>query len=130
MQRGQNNRLSGSEKSGTRGSWKLSDLLHPAHAYEHPSRVVNDPDLTLNEKRAILASWACDACAVTAAPHLQRTPSGKRPVRYDDVMDALRALDEQAHELGNDGRRSRWRWWKNRAEHRPPQSYRERHAHN
>jgi hypothetical protein len=28
------------------------DLLHPAQAFEHPSHVVNDPDLTLNEKRA------------------------------------------------------------------------------
>ena len=48
----------------------LHDLLHPAQAFEHPSNVVNDPDLTLNEKRAILASWASDACALEAAPVL------------------------------------------------------------
>jgi hypothetical protein len=29
--------------------YDLDDLLHPAHAFEHPSNVVNDPDLTLNE---------------------------------------------------------------------------------
>ena len=43
--------------------FELDSLLHPAQAFEHPSHVVNDPDLTLNEKRAILASWASDACA-------------------------------------------------------------------
>jgi hypothetical protein len=39
-------------------SFDLDDLLHPAQAFSHPSDVVNDPDLTLTEKRAILASWA------------------------------------------------------------------------
>ena len=48
----------------------LDDLLHPAQAFGHPSEVVSDPDLTLNEKRAILASWASDACAVEAAPRI------------------------------------------------------------
>ena len=70
--------------------------LHPAQAFEHPSNVVTDPDLTLNEKRAILASWASDACAIEAAPALRYAPGGKKPVRFDDVMEALRALDKQA----------------------------------
>ncbi len=43
--------------------WDPNDLLHPAQAFEHPSHVVYDADLTLNEKRAILASWASDVCA-------------------------------------------------------------------
>ena len=30
--------------------------------FEHPSQVVNDPDLTLNEKRAILASCRHVCC--------------------------------------------------------------------
>lgn len=128
MERRQNNRLLGNEKSDTRGSWDLNDLLHPAHACEHPSLVVNEPDLTLNEKRAILAAWASDACALAAAPALRCTPGGKRPVSYDEVMDALRALDKRAYELGDDGRRYRWRWWKNRAEPRHSRPYRERHA--
>ena len=34
----------------------LDQLLRPARAFRHPSEVVNDPDLTLNEKSAILAS--------------------------------------------------------------------------
>jgi hypothetical protein len=76
----------------------LENLLHPAQAFEHPRNVVDDPDLTLNEKRAILASWASDACAIEAAPELRRAPGTKQPVRFDDVMDALRALDQQARD--------------------------------
>jgi hypothetical protein len=57
---------------------------------------VNDPDLTLNEKRAILASWASDACAVEAAPTLRSAPRGAA-VPFDDIMDALRTLDRQAN---------------------------------
>jgi hypothetical protein len=74
----------------------LQALLHPAGAFAHPTDVVRDPDLTLHEKRAILASWASDACAVESAPALRVAPAGKKPVTFDDVMDALRALDEQA----------------------------------
>lgn len=79
----------------------LDDLLHPARAFEHPDHVVNDPDLTLNEKRAILASWASDACAVEAAPALRCAPGGRRPVSVDDILDALRALDRTAPEGEN-----------------------------
>ena len=79
----------------------LDDLLHPAQAFEHPDEVVNDPDLTLNEKRAILASWASDACAVEAAPALRFAPGGRRPVSVDDILEALRSLDREASEGEN-----------------------------
>jgi hypothetical protein len=75
--------------------YNFDELLHPANAFAHPSEVVNDPDLTLSEKRAILASWASDACALEAAPTLRRQP-GNRPVAFDEIMDALRELDRQA----------------------------------
>ena len=75
--------------------YDLDELLHPANAFAHPSEVVNDPDLTLSEKRAILASWASDACAVEAAPALHGRP-GNAPVPFDDIMEALRELDRQA----------------------------------
>jgi hypothetical protein len=74
----------------------LDALLHPSQAFEHPSEVVKDPDLTLNEKRAILASWASDACAIEAVPTLRRLPGGKRSAHFDEVMDALRSLDGEA----------------------------------
>jgi hypothetical protein len=74
----------------------LDTLLDPSQAFEHPSEVVKDPDLTLNEKRSILASWASDACAIEAVPTSRRLPGGKQPVHFDEVMDALRSLDEEA----------------------------------
>ena len=75
----------------------LDDLLHPGQAFDHPNHVVGDPDLTLNEKRAILASWASDACAVEAAPALRRPPGARQTVSVDEVLEALRALDQQAN---------------------------------
>jgi hypothetical protein len=68
----------------------LDQLLHPAKAFATPMDVVKDPDLTTNEKRAILSSWASDACAVS--PEL-RAPPQSPPVKFDDIMDALKALD-------------------------------------
>jgi hypothetical protein len=78
---------------------ELDILLHPAQAFEHPSEVLRDPDLTLNEKRAILASWASDACAVEAVPAMRCAPGCERPVQVDEILDALRSLDKQASEL-------------------------------
>jgi hypothetical protein len=75
-----------------RKDFELSQLLDPAGAFRRPMDVVNDPDLTLCEKRAILAAWASDACAVQAAPELRSPPNGPT-VLFDDVMDALKALD-------------------------------------
>lgn len=75
----------------------LDDLLHPARAFDHPKDVVGDPDLTLNEKRAILASWASDACAVEAAPALRHPPGARQAVSVDDILQALRALDLRAN---------------------------------
>ena len=73
----------------------VDGLVHPSQVFERPSDVVNDPDLSLNEKRAILASWASDACAIEAAPALRKAPTG-RVVEFDEIMDALRTLDRQA----------------------------------
>lgn len=80
----------------SRADLDLDEILHPAQAFDHPSEVVDDPDLSLDEKRAILASWASDACAVEAAPELRLNPHGTQ-VRFDDIMKALRALDKQAN---------------------------------
>jgi hypothetical protein len=53
-------------------------------------------DLTLNEKRAVLAAWASDTCAVDAIPALRRSPRGRSPVPIDDIFDAIRDLDRMA----------------------------------
>ena len=82
-------------ETGNRKEFELDYLLHPAGAFRTPMDVVADPDLTLQEKRAILASWASDACAVDAAPELRRPPLGTL-VRFDDIIDALKRLDSEA----------------------------------
>jgi hypothetical protein len=69
-------------------------LVHPSQMFQHPRDVVSDPDLSLNQKRAILATWASDACAIEAAPALRKTPAG-RVVSFDEIMDAMRALDKE-----------------------------------
>jgi hypothetical protein len=74
---------------------ELDQLLHPARAFEHPHAVVADPDLTLNEKRAILASWASDACAVEACPALRQPPGTPAPISVNDILAALRTLDQE-----------------------------------
>jgi hypothetical protein len=72
-------------------TFDLDQLLHPAQAFGHPSEVVNDPDLTTHEKRAILSSWVSDACAEEAAPELRRSL-----VRVEEIMEGLRALDNES----------------------------------
>src|ERR1700712_4567878 len=68
-------------------------LLHPGTVFEHPKDVVTHPNLTLAEKRAILASWASDASAIASCPAL-RAPNGlKAPVTIDEILEALYGLD-------------------------------------
>jgi hypothetical protein len=99
----------------------LDDLLHPALAFDHPRDVVNDPDLTINEKRAVLASWASDACAVEAAPALRCAGSGRKPVAIDEILEALRALDKEA-------RRAVEPWTRRQMRRRTIETYRERYG--
>jgi hypothetical protein len=56
--------------------------------------VVNDPDLTTAEKRAILASWASDTNSQAVMHELKSTPSSGL-VRFEDIINALRMLDRQ-----------------------------------
>ena len=106
-------------QTDNRKDFELDRLLHPAGAFRTPMEVVNDPDMTVQEKRAILASWASDACAVEASPDL-RQPDDGPPVRFDDVMDALKSLDREASatvDYGrfiNRARRIRDLYWKDR----------------
>ena len=99
-------------QSENRKDFDLYRLLHPAGAFRTPMEVVNDPDMTTQEKRAILASWASDACAVEAAPDL-RQPTGNSPIRFDDIMDALKRLDGEAADKPTYGKFiNRARRWK------------------
>jgi len=73
---------------------EMTALLHPAYAFTHPMDVVEDCDLTTYEKRAILSSWAADACAVKGVPEPGRSFQGAT-VSFDDILDALRVLDDE-----------------------------------
>jgi len=76
-------RLPRIEKRATR--LEMAALLHPSGAFNHPTDVLDDCDLTSYEKRAILSSWAAEACAA-------HEPT---PVSFDDVLDALRLLESE-----------------------------------
>jgi hypothetical protein len=71
----------------------IDQLLHPAQFYARPADVAADELLTIGERRAILSSWASDACAAASQPALRRPPLADAPVTSDEIMDALAALD-------------------------------------
>jgi hypothetical protein len=70
----------------------------PSVAY--PSEVLADPTLTLEQKRAILASWLSDKHAVPDAPRWRLLENGAF-VDIEDIQQALYALDDaEAEEVG------------------------------
>jgi hypothetical protein len=68
-------------------------VISPASRYFHPQAVVDDPALSLQQKRSILSMWASDACAVDSDPTLRLAPGSMRPVKVGDIFAALAALD-------------------------------------
>ena len=58
-----------------------------------PHDLATHPQLEPEVKRAILASWASNACAVRSRPGLRKPPELAEPVALDDVLAALRGLD-------------------------------------
>lgn len=62
--------------------------------FRHPFDIAKHPTMEPEVKRAILASWASDRSAVRDAPQLRRSPSGDRAVPVDDVLSALKSLDQ------------------------------------
>lgn len=71
----------------------LDRLLAPAKHFKRPPDVLDDAMLDLQKKRAILSSWASDACAVESMPGLRQPPGADQPLFIDQIMDALRQLD-------------------------------------
>jgi hypothetical protein len=70
----------------------IDALLHPSRAFRHPLDVVRDTEMTVAEKRSVLASWASDACAIESNPALRAAATGN-VVNYNDIIDALQSLD-------------------------------------
>lgn len=72
----------------------LDRLIHPALFFSGPEDVLRNDTLDIHEKRAILSSWASDACAVESIPALRKPPGAAIPVSFDAIMDALCRLDD------------------------------------
>lgn len=71
----------------------LDRLFRPSRHFSSPGQVVASKELSIARKRAILSSWASDACAVESCPVLRRPPDATAAFAFDDIMDALRQLD-------------------------------------
>lgn len=69
-------------------------MSQPFSRFLHPFDVARHPSLQPEVKRAILASWASDRSAVRDHPALRKPQGVKRAVPIDDVLAAMRALDE------------------------------------
>ncbi len=64
--------------------------------FSDPQEVLAHRALDISVKRAILASWASDACAVENLTNWRKLPEADVLVPLDDILDALRALDSGA----------------------------------
>ena len=53
---------------------EIGRLLQPTRFFRHPRDVTRDATLATVEKRAILSSWASDACAVNRCLRYDRCP--------------------------------------------------------
>jgi hypothetical protein len=88
---------------------EIERLVQPARHFRHPRDVVQDATLTTAEKRAILSSWASDACVIESMPALRQIPASGRVVKFDEVIDALQELDGKAGDIGMEEPRRRHR---------------------
>ena len=78
-------------------------FLSPEAVFADPFEVVAHPNLCIGEKRAILARWLARVCANEAAFGLKwMPPANGEPVQFDEVMDALRALEQGARDAGRE----------------------------
>jgi hypothetical protein len=75
--------------------YDLNAILHPGSVFDSPQDVLADPTLSRAEKRAILASWASDAAAVSSCPSLRQIPGTRQHVTIDEILEALSSLDHR-----------------------------------
>jgi hypothetical protein len=72
----------------------INPLFQPASHYDSPVDVLNDHELSVDEKRVILSSWASDMYAVESHPDLRDVPGMTHTIVLSDILAALRKLDE------------------------------------
>ncbi|MBB3166508.1 hypothetical protein FHS25_007025 [Rhizobium laguerreae] len=80
-----------------------AQLLHPARHFNHPRDVLAAGDISKQEKRAILASWASDMFAIESIPALRLYPGTAEAVSYDEIIQALKYLDQDDMRTGEQG---------------------------
>lgn len=73
---------------------RLEPLFHPVSHYNSPDDVLNDARLSTDEKRVILSSWASDTYAVDSLPTLREIPGISQRLRLEDILTALKRLDD------------------------------------
>lgn len=69
-------------------------FFHPVSHYDSPDAVLGDAKLSTDEKRVILSSWTSDMYAVESHPALREVPGITHRLRLDDILAALKRLDE------------------------------------
>jgi hypothetical protein len=72
----------------------VEPLFHPVSHYGSPDDVLDDAKLSTEEKRLILSSWASDMYAVESHPALREVPGIPNRLRLDDILAALKHLDD------------------------------------
>lgn len=73
----------------------VAPFFHPVSHYDTPDDVVNDLKLSTDEKRVILSSWASDMYVVESQPALREIPGLPHRLRLDDILAALKQLDDE-----------------------------------
>ncbi|MBB3353807.1 hypothetical protein HJB79_13775 [Rhizobium lentis] len=86
--------ISNSMQQSAMAAISAAHLLHPAKHFSHPRDVLTAADIGNDEKRAILASWASDIFAIESVPALRLYPGTEKAVSYDEILEALKALDK------------------------------------
>ena len=72
----------------------VEPFFHPVSHYDSPNDVLKDARLSTDEKRVILSSWASDMYVVESHPALRKVPGIPHRLRLDDILAALKRLDD------------------------------------
>jgi hypothetical protein len=72
----------------------VEPFFHPVSHYDSPADVLDDAKLSTEEKRLILSSWASDMYVVESHPALREVPGIPHRLRLDDILAALKRLDD------------------------------------
>ena len=78
----------------TRTTYDVGPFFHTVSHYNSPADVLKDARLSTDEKRVVLSSWASDMYAVESHPDLREVPGIPQRLRLDDILAALKRLDD------------------------------------